>query len=80
MSNRRRVVFDHVGLNWEEHVDSSDGVLWPAEITASSGDYSLSDWELVWGPCTHFADFVRIMVDADLCRFESHGPLKQVGI
>jgi len=66
-----RVAFEHVGLNWEEHVDASERFLRLTEITASRGDYSLAERELGWKPRTRFEDLVRTMVDADMRRLET---------
>lgn len=61
-----RVAFDHVGLNWEDHVVSDSRFLRPTEIFAQRGDYSKAKAELGWEPRTDFEALVRMMVDADL--------------
>ncbi|MCX6048878.1 MAG: GDP-mannose 4,6-dehydratase [Chloroflexi bacterium] len=63
------IAFAHVGLDWNEHVATSEALLRPTEIAALQGDYSLAQRELGWQPRTSFADLIRLMVDADLARF-----------
>jgi len=65
-----QIAFAHVGLNWEEHVVTDEKLLRPTEIAALVGDYSLAERELGWRPQTSFADLIRLMVDADLERFQ----------
>jgi GDPmannose 4,6-dehydratase len=61
-----RVAFEHVGLNWEEHVVSDTRFLRPTEIFAQRGDYAKAKAELGWEPHTDFETLVRMMVDADI--------------
>ena len=65
-----QIAFAHVGLNWEDHVTTSEKLLRPTEIEALVGDYSLAERELGWRPRTTFAELIRMMVDADLERFQ----------
>ena len=65
-----QIAFAHVGLNWEDHVITSEKLLRPTEIAALVGDYSLAERELGWRPRTPFADLICRMVDADLERFQ----------
>ena len=37
-----RIAFEHVGLNWEDHVQTSSKFMRPTEIKALTGDYSLA--------------------------------------
>jgi GDPmannose 4,6-dehydratase len=64
-----RIAFDHVGLNWEDHVMSDEKLLRPTEIKELKGDYSLAKKELGWEPRISFEELIRLMVDADLERF-----------
>lgn len=64
-----RVAFEHVGLNWEDHVISNDKLKRPTEIKDLMGDYSLAKKELGWEPKTSFEDLMKLMVDADLKKF-----------
>lgn len=60
--------FEHVGLNWKDHVVSEDKFKRPTEITSSKGDYSKAKKQLGWHPRTNFEALVKLMVDADLKR------------
>jgi GDPmannose 4,6-dehydratase len=64
-----QIAFAHVGLDWREHVATSEALLRPTEIAALQGDYSLAQRELSWQPRTSFTDLIHLMVDADLARF-----------
>ncbi|TRZ48339.1 GDP-mannose 4,6-dehydratase [bacterium] len=61
-----KAAFDHVGLNWENHVISDTKLLRPTEITDMKGDYSLAKNELGWEPKTFMKELMEIMVDADI--------------
>lgn len=65
-----QIAFEHVGLNWEDHVISDQRLMRPTEIKELKGDYSLAKKELGWEPKTSFADLIKLMVDADLQRFK----------
>ncbi|KKT05649.1 MAG: hypothetical protein UV84_C0017G0007, partial [candidate division WWE3 bacterium GW2011_GWF2_43_18] len=58
--------FDHVGLNWEDHVISDSKLLRPTEIKAMMGDSSLAKKELGWEPRTFMKELMEIMVDSDI--------------
>lgn len=64
-----KIAFDHVGLNWEEHVISNEKLLRPTEIKDLKGDASLAKKELGWEPKTTFEQLIKLMVDADLEKF-----------
>ncbi len=66
-----QIAFAHVGLNWEEHVESSAQFMRPTEIKELKGDYTLAKQELGWAPHTTFEDLIRLMVEADLRRFQA---------
>lgn len=61
-----RVAFAHVGLNWEDHVETDDRFMRPTEIAASRGDYTKAKSELGWQPRTSFEQLIQMMVDADM--------------
>jgi GDPmannose 4,6-dehydratase len=65
-----KIAFEHVGLNWEDHVISNQKLHRPTEIKELKGDYSLAKKELGWEPKTSFEDLIKMMVDADLERFK----------
>ncbi len=67
-----QAAFDHVGLNWEEHVISNTKLLRPTEITDMRGDYSLAKKELGWEPKVFMPELMAIMVDSDIEWLKNH--------
>ena len=65
-----RIAFEHVGLNYKDHVVSDEKLHRPTEIKNLKGDYSLAKKELGWEPRTSFEDLIKLMVSADLQRFK----------
>lgn len=65
-----KIAFEHVGLNWEDHVVSNEKLNRPTEIKELKGDYSKAKKDLGWEPKTSFEDLIKLMVDADLERFK----------
>jgi GDPmannose 4,6-dehydratase len=63
-----QVAFDHVGLDWRDHVVQDERFYRPAEVDLLIGDASHAMATLDWKPRTSFEDLVRTMVDADLAR------------
>lgn len=57
--------FRHVGLNWNEHVETDPSLLRPAEVDLLCGDASKAAAGLKWTPQVDFAGLVAMMVDAD---------------
>lgn len=66
-----RIAFAHVGLDYKDHVVSTQKFYRPTEIKPLKGDYSKAKRELGWEPKTSFEDLVKLMVDADLERFKN---------
>jgi len=62
------LAFEHVGLDWREHVVIDQAHLRPAEVDLLIADPSKAKAELGWEPTVSFAELVRMMVDADLER------------
>jgi GDPmannose 4,6-dehydratase len=60
------VAFDHVGLDWEQHVRIEDQFKRPAEVDLLVGDPAKAKAQLGWEPQTTFEELIRLMVDADL--------------
>jgi len=58
--------FDHVGLNWEEYVQTSEKYMRPNEVHHLLGDASKANKELNWKNETSFDELVKMMVDYDL--------------
>lgn len=67
-----KFAFEHVGLNWEEHVISNNALKRPTEITEMKGDYSLAKKELGWKPKTLTKELMELMVDADIKRLKKN--------
>ena len=58
--------FSHVGLNWEEYVQTDEAYHRPAEVDLLLGDPAKAREQLGWEPSTTFEDLVKLMVDEDL--------------
>jgi len=63
-----QLAFDHVGLHWEDHVETDQALIRPADVNTLCGDASKAKTLLGWEPEVSFAELVRMMVDADLQR------------
>jgi GDPmannose 4,6-dehydratase len=63
-----QVAFDHVGLNWQNHVRLDERMIRPAEVEHLIGDSSKARAELGWTPTVDFGGLIGMMVDADLER------------
>jgi len=62
--------FEVAGLNWRKHVKTDKRFLRPIDTNALRGDYSKAEKELGWKPKTDFKELVKIMVKADMDRWE----------
>ena len=58
--------FSHVGLNWEEYVQTDETYHRPAEVDLLLGDPAKAREQLGGEPGTTFEDLVKLMVDEDL--------------
>ena len=63
-----RLAFEHVGLDYEEHVRVDPRFLRPAEVDVLQGDPSKAKQRLGWTPEVPLAELVSEMVEADLAR------------
>lgn len=61
-----RIAFEHVGLDWHEHVRFDQRYLRPTEVDNLIGDASKAHAVLGWKPQTLTPDLARLMVDADV--------------
>lgn len=61
-----QVAFNHVNLNWEDHVVVDQRFYRPAEVDLLIGDPSKAGAKLGWEPTVTFEELVRMMVEADL--------------
>jgi GDPmannose 4,6-dehydratase len=60
------IAFEHVGLNWENHVRYDERYLRPTEVDALTGDARKAERKLGWKATIHTPDLARIMVEADM--------------
>ena len=68
------VAFEHVGLDWREHVVQDERFMRPAEVDLLIGDAGRARETLGWTPEVDFHGLVRMMVDADLARLRGGSP------
>jgi GDPmannose 4,6-dehydratase len=61
-----QIAFDHVGLNWQDHVVQDPKFMRPAEVDLLLGDPSKAVKELNWKRKVSFEQLVKDMVDSDL--------------
>lgn len=61
-----RVAFEHVELDWEDHVVVDQRFVRPAEVDLLVGDASKAKKALGWEPRVSFEELIAMMVDADL--------------
>jgi GDPmannose 4,6-dehydratase len=62
------LAFRHVGLDWQQYVETDPTLLRPADVNTLCGDASKARAQLGWAPKVSFAGLVAMMVDADLER------------
>lgn len=60
--------FEHVNLNWEDHVEIDPAFFRPADVNTLCGDASKARRMIDWKPEVSFAGLVTMMVDADMER------------
>ena len=65
--------FEHVALNWRDHVVIDPKFIRPAEVDMLIGDATKARSKLGWEPQVSFEELVAIMVDADLARLKAKG-------
>jgi GDPmannose 4,6-dehydratase len=63
-----RIAFGHAGLDWQDHVVTSNHLIRPAEVDVLLGDAAKARSRLGWVPETGLEDMVAEMVEADLAR------------
>ena len=66
------IAFEHVGLDYREHVVVDESLYRPAEVDHLLGDASKARRELEWEPSVSFEELIRMMVDSDLERLRMH--------
>jgi GDPmannose 4,6-dehydratase len=70
------VAFNHVGLNYRDHVTVDERFLRPAEVDLLVGDPGKAKKRLGWTPKVTFKQLVEMMVDADLAAYGLSAPVK----
>jgi len=68
------VAFEHVGLNWHDHVVQDPRFMRPADVEHLVGDWTKAREVLDWQPTVGFADLVTMMVDSDLALLSGANP------
>lgn len=63
-----QTAFQHVGLNWQDHVVVDPAFIRPAEVDLLIGDPAKAHQVLGWKPEITFEELVAMMVEADLKR------------
>ncbi|GAB2758578.1 GDP-mannose 4,6-dehydratase [Amycolatopsis magusensis] len=61
-----RIAFDHVGLDWRDHVVINPALVRPAEVEILCADTTRVKAALGWEPEVDFPELMRMMVDSDL--------------
>jgi GDPmannose 4,6-dehydratase len=67
------VAFEHVGLDWHDHITQDERFMRPAEVDLLVGDPHKAGQVLGWEPTVTFEELVRMMVDADVHRLKDAG-------
>ena len=62
--------FDHVGLNWKDHVVVDKRFVRPTETGPLVGDASKAKKQLGWTPKTTFKELISLMIDAHIARLK----------
>jgi GDPmannose 4,6-dehydratase len=75
------LAFNHMGLDWNRHVEIDPRYFRPAEVDLLIGDPSKAWRKLGWEAKTKFKELVTLMVDEDVRRLKEHreGRAKLVG-
>jgi GDPmannose 4,6-dehydratase len=60
------LAFEHVGLDWHDHVVHDDALHPPADVDALTGDATKARTAFGWSPRTRFEQLVSMMIDCDL--------------
>lgn len=65
--------FEHLGLDWQKHVQFDERYLRPTEVDALIGDASKARDLLGWEPKVHTPDLAKLMTEADVQALASEG-------
>ncbi|MEW1658494.1 MULTISPECIES: GDP-mannose 4,6-dehydratase [unclassified Streptomyces] len=61
-----RIAFEHVDLDWQDHVVIDPDLVRPAEVEVLCADCTKAEERLGWKPEVDFPTLMRMMVDSDL--------------
>lgn len=61
-----QLAFDHIGLNWEDHVVIDKRFFRPAEVHTLTGNCDKGKKKLKWQTSMSFEELVKMMVDWDM--------------
>jgi len=64
------VAFTHLGLDWQEYVVQDPAFYRPAEVDLLVGNSDKARTRLGWQPEVSFRELIKMMVNADLARWE----------
>ena len=64
------VAFDHLGLNYRDHVEVDERFIRPADVDQLVGDATKARDSLGWMPEVSFEELITMMVDQDLALLE----------
>lgn len=67
-----QIAFEHVGLNWQDHVKFDEKYLRPTEVDSLIADSSLAEKVLGWKAKVMPSDLARIMVEHDILQLKGH--------
>jgi len=65
-----RIAFEHVGLDWQQHVKFDERYLRPTEVDDLVGDATKAQEQLGWKARTLTPDLARLMVEADMTEIQ----------
>ena len=60
-----QAAFEHVGLDYKDHIEVDQRYVRPTEVDALIGDPSKTEKVLGWKAKTHWQELAKLMVDAD---------------
>jgi GDPmannose 4,6-dehydratase len=66
-----QIAFDHVALDWRDHVTVDPQFLRPAEVDLLLANPTKARRQLAWKPEASFEQLVRLMVDSDLAHLRT---------
>jgi GDPmannose 4,6-dehydratase len=61
-----RAAFEHIGLNFEDYIETDPNFIRPADVDSLIADASKAKQILGWQPKVSFEELAKMMVDADI--------------